>query len=275
VDLIKAAQARYKQMARAGRADEDKLWQELKALSDPVFAALKQSREEESAQAKALEQEQDQLLGELEQLVEHAKTHPGDAEAKLEGLDSRFRAFEEVARHRQRRFDQLVEQLHGAARSVQERNKLARLDALRRKSLTISAWEAARAGGEASDLEQLRASYQELPELDPEFETAMRRRLEALSSSEAQNESQDKSRIEQAQALVLLLEWLAGVDSPAEYAGARQQLALDRLKLKMSGMEIERTREIEQTLIAWYCLGALPEHHRTMLQARVDRVESR
>ena len=90
--IAREAQAEWKRLARTERGAEDALWNELRALVDPLFEKA-QAREQEQRQQQADAQAAaEAVLQELEALASADEARLAHAEAHLDALQARWRA---------------------------------------------------------------------------------------------------------------------------------------------------------------------------------------
>jgi hypothetical protein len=223
----RALQSRWKSLG-SGRRDLDReQWQAFRTECDAVFAELDRQRHERDAAAKAATAQAQSLLDEL-----HAAD--GDSAEALENarrdLQRRWRALPDRDRNLERRWqeaqqhlDQRVAALRQSAWRDQRR---AVLDALQREDAAVA-----------------------LPDDVPApLRDALRRRSRAPADPQ------------QARDLLIRVEALAGLDSPAEDGERRMQLKLERLRAALGeGRRGDRGAELDELLAAWIRLGPLPD----------------
>lgn len=232
IDKAKALQARWQQAGTGRRRIEQQLWKEFRAPIDPLFEKLRgeqdQRREEQEAEATA-----------LRALVEQAEQIANSDEAELDQADGRMKAIRSQWEAAGRRPANLTERFEKAQQTLDRRladrrlqahrTALARLDEL--AASIQSAWQA-RQAGETPTIE--------LPETDPEDDETTRALHEAartVADSAIDNDTlarQVADNGEQARQVVIEMEFLAGLDSPAEDRQTRMNFQVERLAQRMS-----------------------------------------
>ncbi|WP_376695274.1 DUF349 domain-containing protein [Wenzhouxiangella sp. EGI_FJ10305] len=231
IDQAKALQARWQKTGTGRRRVEQKLWKEFRAPIDPLFEKLRgdqdQKREAQEAELAVLRD----LVHQAEQLAKVDEPELDQAGGKMKAIRSQF----ETAG---RRPGQLVERFEKAElalgkrledrRLAERRQAIEQLDELAAR--VQSAWQARKAG-QSPDIE--------MPETAPDDELAQS--LQAAVQKLA-DESADADTIagevaengERARQVVIEMEFLAGLDSPAEDREARMNFQVERLSRRMS-----------------------------------------
>ena len=127
-------------------------------------------------------------------------------------------------------------------------------------------------------VEETRQAWQALEALDAGAEKILRERLDLASRALGGDEQVRQTlldgvakNLDQRLELCLQMEIAAGIDSPAEFAGARMQFQVSRLADAMHH-KIEEPRARQDPLrdlqIAWYQAGPVPREAQGRLEAR-------
>lgn len=263
LDLAKSAQKRWQGLGKGAAKTDQALWQEFRALIDPLFErrndelkAVDAERESERSAAQA-------LIDELGGLAAGAL----DA-AHLEAEIVRIgHAWNEAQRPRdlERAFDAAT----AAARAVCAQRREAELRDRERAVVElaagIDALEGRWSAGEAVATEECTAAARKL---EPVYAQAFEQRLARLRGAPA-----DRA-VTQAQAalgerLVLEYEHLAGCESPAEQKQARLNLQVEKLAARMaSGQSPSPALERASLDLRWWSIGPLETADRERLAAR-------
>lgn len=218
VSVAKAAQAQWKTMARGDRKVEDELWNELRSLVDPHFAAMKQSMDQRRQAEQDYAAAGDDIIARTRALVAEVGAEHS-VSAALEKLENEWRAHTQVqedasktdaashgrddrgpsrdrerpargpktereqrererAREKERAFEAALSQVREAVQA-QDAAKLAQQKQLQaEKSEICLSAERAWLSDAATDVEALRARFDALGTLPSGQETPLRARLQ-------------------------------------------------------------------------------------------------
>lgn len=233
IEKSKALQARWKEAGNGRRRIDQQLWKEFRAPIDPLFEKLRgehdQRREEQEAEIAA-----------LRELAEQAEEVAKCEDAELDQAAGRMKALRAEWQSAGRRPVKLAERFDKAERTLQERLQNRRMRE-RRKVLeqldelaasVQSAWQA-RLAGSKPELE--------IPEPDGGSDDPAMASLLAAARTVA-DEGIDEDTLagqvtdngESARQVVIEMEFLAGLDSPAEDRQARMNFQVERLAQRMS-----------------------------------------
>ena len=295
--LAKEAQAQWKRLARGERTHEDALWEELRALIDPLFAGVRERedlRRQQQAEADAAARA---VLQELDALASADATRLAHAEAHLEALTARWRALEPAdeatapARDGGARGPGGREQRprgERGGRSERERRAprrghpleaefsaaLARVQAARQRAAAVrerAAIEAICSAGVLLDHLHSLAHAQEHAAL-LEAWTALELPAEAREALQPRLAGSAVASAADPETLAVRAELAAGIDSPADAQPVRRQEQMQRLAAKLEGSaQRPPLQEIRSLLIALQAHGGVAPDRRALLQERILR----
>ncbi len=271
----KALQARWQQVGSGRRKQEQKLWQAFREPIDPLFAKLKAARAERAEADQATLAELKDLCQQAEALAELPAEQLVDQRSQMNGLIADWTSrpgrppkLEQRFSRAETRFRERIEQHKLAARDAARQQLETMAEQLQVMAERVLAGErpAPAAIGDAQDalepglaelMLSLQASADQL--LDPDL-TA-----EALSSRLEAN-------AEAARKLAVELEFLSGLESPAEDRQLRMDYQVRRLAERMSqrGAQPDLGSELEQLQQRWYRSLPLPATQHAGLTRRVQ-----
>ncbi|MDR3389724.1 MAG: DUF349 domain-containing protein [Rudaea sp.] len=240
---VRELQKRWTATGNGRRAVDQRQWREFRAACDAVFGKLDSARKDRDAQAAATHAQVLEVLTELEALAADDIEPVESVKAKLRDLDTRWQAAPTddralVQRQRQAR-DAIAARLKDAARQ----QRLSRYVLAMQKYTFVRAVES----GAARPDER----WNTLAATSPQFEAALQARHAIAQSPSAVEES------ESARQILVELESLAGIDSPAEDRQRRMNHQIRRLSSRMrSGATAAAERGLDDLLVAWFGQGA-------------------
>ena len=238
------------------RATDQRQWREFRAACDNAFGRLDAERKQHEAEAAGVRAQAAEMLGELEALAADEVLSADAVKTKLRELDTRWRAvaLEDrgfVQRQRQAR-DTIALRLKDAAR----RNRLARY------SLAMDKYTMLRSAETGTPLPDGR--WQECTASVPEFDLPLatryaRTREFAADAVHVESEAAHES--------LMRLEFLAGIESPAEDRQRRMNHQVQRLSSRMrDGAAASPERELTDLLAAWFRLAPQPQPLETRFE---------
>jgi hypothetical protein len=253
VDKVRRLQTQWQAVARGmplPRRDEETQWKAFKAATDAIFAARDAGRAAKEAEFSARIEAREEIIERLAALPA-AGSAPEIKRAMTEA-DRAWRASPELPRPQAARLDARYRAAREIATkrltAIATRASQARFDALIAMMALCHERETAQDAGrtltdeEAADLEARWKDIEDIPE-------TWKPRLEARFRSDAGEASGGKSLPD----VLLDLEAALGIESPAEFAAARQRLKLLALKAAMEGRQAAPSApaaaEIERRLL--------------------------
>lgn len=275
LDLAKAAQKRWQSLGRGSRKTDQALWEELRALVDPWFAQKNQQLQAEDDERAAGQAAARELVDRMQALAAS-----GDDSARLlqqiEQVEQQWRSEDRRPRELERAYDSAVERArqHAARRAFDEREASAA--ALRALAAELDTLEAAwiEQGPDAMASAALESCTAALAALPAAQANLLADRLAALQAGSGQpaDSALVQARADEARALLLEYEFLAGIESPPEYRQARLARQVERLAQRINQGASSDTRDrlgvLEQS---WWRIGLLAGSERQALAARRER----
>ncbi|MBL8298205.1 MAG: DUF349 domain-containing protein [Rhodanobacteraceae bacterium] len=259
---VRDLQTRWKAVGNGRRRSDEAQWKLFRSHCDAVFARLDTARREREDAETAARARAEALLAQLAQLAET----PIDTQPALRReLEQHWAALDLRDRELPRRWQQQLEALDASRAAALRRRRNAALDqALTRLALCeaveLGQREATAALAEWGDASNDTGSLATL--LQQRFDTA-------VSGAAAGDEGSNEARRE----VLVTLEFLGSIETPAEDKAYRMDLQVVRLSQRMSGSGAAASMrdEFSALLQRWITLGALPGAAATALQTRFRR----
>ena len=270
IQEAKQAQQRWQEAGRTRRNREQKLWKRFRAESDRIFAHLSEKRAEEKAQTQAQKESAKDLISEVRSLSAGDHAHSEAVQAALRKLGDQWRNEGVADRRMEREFQAAVDAKQAeleAAKRRHYRTKRARVRELVGQCQKLeSCWFEASASKPSVDWPSDIDGDPVPAELDRRFSEANRETPpDDLATTAQQN-------LSIAEDLLIRLEFLAGIESPARFQAQRMDYQVKRLSERMSGAEPaagteEELAELERR---WRSLGPVEPAALTDLNARYN-----
>lgn len=259
---VRDLQARWKAVGNGRRRTDESQWKTFRGHCDAVFARLDTARRERDDAEAAARAQAETLVTELAQLVGTA----ADAQpAPRRELEQRWAALDVRDRELQRRWQQQLDAIDANRTQAQRRRRNAALDdALARLALC----EAVELG--QRDAAAARAEWTEVGSDASPLAAALQQRFDAAAAGTS---TADTDADEARRDLLVTLEFLGTVETPAEDKARRMDLQVARLSQRMSGAGTARSTREEFTALLqrWIALGAAPAAVAPAMQARFRR----
>jgi DNA repair protein SbcC/Rad50 len=260
---VRDLQARWKATGNGRRRTDESQWKTFRGHCDAVFAKLDSARRERDEADVAARAQAEALVTELAQVaVIDADAQP----AQRRELEQRWSALDVRDRELQRRWQQQLDAIEAGRAQAQRRRRNATLDdALARLALCeaveLGQRDPASAGNDWTDVGTEASPL--LAALQQRFDAA-----KAGARSDAGADEADDARRD----LLVTLEFLAAIETPAEDKARRMDLQVARLSQRMSGGAARSARdEFASLLQRWIALGALPTTTVVAWQSRFRR----
>jgi hypothetical protein len=237
-------QQQWTQLGNGKRATDQRQWKAFRSALDAAFGKLDNARKERDAQSTAARAQVQSLLDEIDAL--RADTNqPNDAiKSTLRDLDARWQALHNDDRGSEQRYRKTHDAISAHLQDAVRSNRLARYTHALEKYTLLRSLET----GVASE-DAIAARWQELPLAAAELAVALdarRARLLAAAGSEQLDEAQARDRLVE-------LEFLAGVDTPAEDRQRRMNYQVQRLASRMRDRSTGTPEsELTQVLATWF-----------------------
>jgi DNA repair protein SbcC/Rad50 len=248
VRAVRELQQQWTALGNGLRSTDQKQWREFRKACDQVFAALDGERKEREARDAEQAGQARGLLAEAEALLQDAAAAASDLAVRRKELSARWRDSAPADRNLDRRFRQALDAL--AARIEES----ARSERLKRFTNALDAYALIRAlehGRETS------GSGRDA-ELADEFSMLQERRRR---SGEGTVEAAGAETLDAARDVLIRLEFLGGVPTPAEDSARRMNYQVSRLSARMrGGSAASPDRELAALLADWFALpGSVPD----------------
>jgi hypothetical protein len=283
IDKVRGLQAQWQAHAKAlalPRRDENTLWAAFKTATDAVFAerdAARAARETEfSAKIKAREEIMERLAA-----LPAGATAPEIKRAMAEA-ESAWRASAEVPKPHGAKLDARYRATRDAAAGrlaeLASHASQARYDAL--IAAMALCLEREISGAEAASLDERWNAIVHLPDAWKATLEGRFRGTGSRSASQSGSSGSSKSGVKSGESLpdvLLYLEAACGIDSPAEFAAARQRLKLLRLKNAMEARRpvVTTPEDIERWLLDAAAMPGPDEISRERLAKVIAAVRQR
>jgi hypothetical protein len=270
LDLAKSAQKRWQTLGKGSQKTDQALWQELRALIDPLF-------ERRNDELKAVDAGRDAERGAAQILIDELRSLPASAldaahvDAEVARIEQLWRNEAGRPRDLERDFDLAVTQAQGAASARRQAESLARQQQVFDFAAQLDALEAQwlqdiNIGDALSTLLNTTAT------LEASIASALAARLRRLTGVLASADAGTRLLADQAalgERLALEYEFLAGVDSPADAQSARMNLQVEKLAARMSTGQTPAAHAQRTALdLRWWALGPLTHEDRQRLAQR-------
>ncbi len=291
IEDAKRAQAEWKPTVQVSRREEQALWKEFRAACDAIF-------ERRDAERRAADEERQSNLARKTACCEDIEALSVKAgEALLQSTDriheiqNQWEAIGPVPRAVQKdieiRFRKACKAFERRFDEQRKAELQAQAQGLRQRA-QLCVWVESLSPNEESEtaaatVEEAKREWDALPPLQDALDTLVQRRFEAACRAVIEGGEtyqallqSYKANLERKQELCLLLEILAGVDSPEEFSQARMEYQVSRLSDALGGGDetpagkgvLDEVWKIEQE---WYELGPAPGDQNEALDSRFDR----
>lgn len=254
--LAKTAQREFQSLGSAGRKLDQTLWEELRALVDPLFADAKAEVDAQRAQSDAQSSAARALLTAATALRDQASEHGADStKARLVELEQQWQALAIEDSRLERDFDRLREAVRSAAAAQSARSRQQAQAAVLDVAALLHAAESDPTQADAVRVQV--ASW-----TDKSLQEIVRRRLDEHSTIDSAAAELSASR------LAIAFEHLAGVSSPDSARAARMDYQVQLLAAKLGQGEIASA---DGLLREWLALRGVPASVWPGLHARVAK----
>jgi hypothetical protein len=228
-------QKRWTTLGYGRRVTDQKQWREFRSACDAVFARLDGARQEKAEAAAQASAQARQLIDELAALSA-AADGANEIKRRLRELDARWRNMHVDDRQLAKRQRDLYDAVAARIQQAERLQRLARFSAAMAKHAALRHAQTAPA-----DWENLASAE--------DFDALLEQRHTALLSGTIGSATDEGA----AREMLVRLELLAGVDSPAEDRQLRMNYQVQRLSSRLregSGQTPER--ELSDLLLMWF-----------------------
>lgn len=251
-------QQQWTQLGVGARSTDQKQWREFRKACDQVFAALDSERKQREADTAAQTERARVVVADAEALLGETGVAPETLRTRRKELEARWRDCANADRGLDRRFNQTLEALAGRAEKQVREGRLARY------TQALDTYE--RVLRREAGLAPMDSSDSGTPALAGEFAVLAGR---ASTEAVALAPITDEETIDAARDLLVRLEFLGGVASPADDSARRMNYQVSRLSSRLRGNSAQSpAQELTGLMAEWFALpGRLPDE----LNERFDR----
>lgn len=265
ITQAKALQSQWKMAGSLWRSKEQELWNQFREHLDPLFAELKDQQDNKRAADSERLAVQKALCDELKDILKSATELAGQ-HGKVQGLQDSWKDIEYPDRKLQASFQAMMEDYQQRELKAQQQLINAERDRIWLKStllheLTVSGLTAKGAISKKtqSKVEKTWPGDSSIDPFEISLDDACKQVLDGQPLA-VDEESQEQLQT-RARALCIRLEFIAGLQSPAEDQAQRMQYQVDRLAASMSGESV-RLAAMDEAIAAekiWLGMYAIPE----------------
>ena len=262
LNKLKLFQSRWKQVGVTRRKQDQAAWKNFKKASDKVYEQIqgvrnvKRAVEDDKINAyRNISRAIQQLAKTAENLAEADSTFD-QLQADYQGLSPLpINLPEKLIKGLESDFRRSSDAFNKARDRIKKSGRAKVFDALANKAALCCRLEAAAMKGDAIAIEELQGAIGDIEITNKELHTRFEQRLALALEKDRAQADQDR------RLLCVDLEILLGIDSPAEDAGLRMKIQLERMKKKGFGHSQAQTADVlKQLKIDWHCLpGAEPK----------------
>lgn len=290
LEQTREAQGQWRPQVTALPRVEQRLWRRFKAACDAVYARqrseqqVRRSEEQENAARKsALCERLEQLAGEPHESWERARHEAASIRQEWGSIGKLSAAAHKALEARLQRAEKAFDTADLAASEARQRVEMAQLQQRMHacEALEVLLWQ----GGDEALLAAAEAQWNALAPLSGAIAEVLQgrfvRTLQALRQGAAAAiealKASAEDNLRQAEALLLQMEILAGLDSPAAFATERLAMQVELLPAAMTHRleRGEQMQQLAQLRLALMQLGPLPPASLPPLHARWEAVGAR
>jgi hypothetical protein len=262
--VARELQQQWTALGEGARSTDQKQWREFRAACDRVFETLDADRKQREAQSAAQLDQARTLVSEAEAVLADPSI-PADAlQARRRELESRWHECAATDRSLDQRFRQLASAIADRARQQVRNQHQAHYTTALEKSALLQKLE-----GGALATDDVESQWKAMG-VASEFDAALDRRFEQARGGLL--ETADADALAAARDILVQLEFVAGVASPADDRERRMNYQVSRLSARMrGGSSANPDRELTELFVRWFALpGGLPQdlEQRFALAAR-------
>ena len=245
-------QKRWTALGNGRRNVDQRQWREFRSACDAVFGKLDAARKDRETQVAATLAQVQDVVTELEALARDESAPVESVKTQLRDLDARWQASASddraLAQRQRQAHDAVTLRIKDSAR----RRRLGRYTIAMQKYAFLRTIET----GNTQSFE----SWSAFTTTAPAFDVALQARHDlARSASLTQSASTGAEESEAAREILVQLEFLAGIDSPAEDRQRRMSYQVSRLSSRMrSGAAAMPEHELDELLAAWFAQSPQP-----------------
>jgi exonuclease SbcC len=255
-------QSRWKQVGVTRRKQDQAAWKNFKKASDQVYEKIQGVRNVK----RAVEDDKINAYRNISRAIQQlAKTanNLAEADSTFDQLLTDYQAMpplpvnlpEKLIKGVESDFRRSSDAFNKARDRIKKSGRAKIFDALANKATLCGQLEAAAVKGDAIAIEELQGAIGDIVITNKELHTRFEQRLAVALEKDRVQADQDR------RLLCVDLEILLGANTPAEDAGLRMKIQLERMKKKGFGHGQAQTADVlKQLKIDWHCLpGAEPK----------------
>ncbi|HEX6832971.1 MAG TPA: DUF349 domain-containing protein [Rudaea sp.] len=234
---MRELQQQWTALGNGRRGTDQRQWRDFRAACDAAFGKLDEARKERDAMTAAARAQVAEVVEQIEALA--ASDSAQDVRASLREIDARWQSLQCDDRALEQRYRRARESISAQLKDAARRQRLARYtSALARYAAVRAAENDSGASGDATEA------------LIAPFESAFAARSDASSSD---------SDGERARDVLVRLEFLAGIESPASERQRRMDFQVKRLSERMRrGEQVDVETELTALMAQWFALLRVP-----------------
>ncbi|MGA9334669.1 MAG: DUF349 domain-containing protein [Rudaea sp.] len=239
-------QKRWTALGNGRRGHDQRQWREFRAACDAAFGKLDEARKAQAEDVKAQRAKAQELLSEFESLAANETGAADEIRQSLRKLDEQWQALAIDDRQMHQRLRDVRESISARLKDSARRKRLAPYTSAMKKYALLRSIE----NGATLDAD----AWSQQPESAPKFDEALARRF-ANANQIAPTDSTANDN--DARELLVRLEFLGGLESPAEDHQLRMQLQVQRLSSRMrNGPDCSPEQELDALLASWFAQPA-------------------
>ncbi len=269
IDAVKELQKQWQVTVPSKRTQEHQLWEAFCNACDTIFAKRKQLRQQHVHDLHENLQQKTKLCDQLEQLLTD-NADRDEVQRQIHKINSQWAEMGQVPKkslhHIQQRYEQLKHKLNNLGQQQQLKQQNQALKNLADYAAVCEVLELS--NKTTADIEQAKQQWATLAPIDEADRQAIEQRF-AQACQPIDDSTRQKAR-KTRELLVIRLEILAKVESPADALQQRMAYQVERLSKSMQGEVLAQQPEKEARQIerAWYFCPSAPAEHNARLQQR-------
>lgn len=287
IETAKSLQGQWKKLGRGRRQSDQALWAAFRAPIDPLFESIKKEHEAESLERQAKLEALEELLGQIEKLASEMAKGPDDTDLDFKSQWARLadQWLSETQRPNRlnARFEKAQTQIQKAIVAKEAKAKSQARDAVDGLANALQAqWASlSQARNDQSLADEISTETQadELtgaPNHLTDSYQALNSTLSALKSNEQSGEAwraAAETNEALARAVVVEMEFLSGLESPAEDTDLKKVFQVAQLneRLNQRGQSTSLANDLSSRIVRWYQAIPMSQDSHAELSTRFKR----
>jgi hypothetical protein len=275
LDKLKLFQGRWKHIGVTRRKQDQALWKEFKHKSDAVYEKISSMRSDRKAQEDEQLKLYKDIINDITSLARNAKTL-AQADSQFDDLQQRYQSLPALPKEIPEKLIERLENDYSRSQTAfsNGREKLiskaqgAQFEQLILKATLCSELELAIDNqSNTADIDELRASIEDIKLADKDWEDGIQKRLTKVENQDKKSANEHRRR------LCIELEILSEVDSPNEDKALRMSIQLDRMKNQGLIAAAQDTNKACKAIeIDWYTSEGAEPKIQAQLQRRFSNI---